>query len=530
MKSLLSATLATLVLSSLLQSQSPLVSQGGNLRLDATAATLGRNLSLSLDGAPFAQFLLAVDALPGAQVFPGFGTIHLATTPALMIPIDGFTNLQPLIGPTGNYSLLSSIPNSPFLDGAHFFMQAVAFDLSSPTMFSISNAKSLQFGMPDSYHSTLNTMALARSFHQVARLDDEGILIVGGGNGNMLLPVASSTCELYNPYTRAFGSAASMASDRTLHRVTKLQDGRVLASGGSITFGAGVPYGEVYDPATDSWTVTPPMSTFRMAHTATLLDDGRVLLAGGASSFVLTPPSSTNYLPLFTASQASAELYDPVTNTYTPTANDMTEPRWAHTAIKLANGKVLLVAGISGGVTVFGFGAPVYSLVGDIFDPATNTFTPVNGMASTRLYPTLNLLPNGDVISIGGAGGIFVATLGSSEVFHPSTGTWTAGPTVPNATVGLHTATSLPNGDVLVAGGAVGALGAFQGTANCFLYSAAANTITALNPMPTPRQTHTATWTPEGVILIGGADQGNPIAVPPIPATAVSDAILWHRN
>jgi hypothetical protein len=267
-----------------------------------------------------------------------------------------------------------------------------------------------------------------------------------------------------------------------------------------------------------------------MAHTATLLDDGRVLLAGGASTFALTPPSSTNYMPLFQASQSTAELYDPVTNTYTPTANNMTEARWAHTAIKLANGKVLLAAGISGGVMIFGFGAPIYSVQGDIFDPTTNTFTPVNGMVSTRLYPTLNLLPSGEVIAIGGAGGVFVATLGSSEIFHPSTGTWTAGPILPNATVGLHTATSLPNGDVLIAGGAVGALGAFQGTTNAFLYRVATNTISQLNSMPTHRQTHTATWTPEGVILIGGADQGSPTSVPPVNASAVSDAVLWHRN
>lgn len=524
-------TIAALcVLSLALLGQSPLTSQGGSLVLDTGAATIGGNLSISLSGAPFAPFLLAVDGLPGAQSFPGFGTIHLAGTPGLMIPLDGFTLGQPSLSAGGAFTLNVALANTPVLDGVALFMQAVAFDPSSPTMFSISNAKSIQFGYPDSYHATANQMSLPRSFHQVARLDDGSVLVVGGGNGNMLLPVASPTCELYNPYTRTFGAAASMSTERTLHRVTKLLDGRVLASGGSITFGAGVPFGEIYDPSTGTWTTTPPMSTHRMAHTATLLDDGRVLLAGGASTFSLSPPTSTNYLPLFQASQNTAELYDPVTNTYTPTANNMTEARWAHSAIKLANGKILLVAGIAGGVTIFGFGAPIYSVQGDIFDPATNTFTPVGGMAATRLYPTLNLLPSGDVISIGGAGGAFVATLGSSEIFHPTTGSWTAGPSLPNATVGLHTATSLPNGDVLIAGGAVGALGAFSGSANCFVYDYSANTITPSNPMPTPRQTHTATWTPEGVLLIGGADQGNPIAVPPVSAQAVSDAILWHRN
>lgn len=57
---------------------------------------------------------------------------------------------------------------------------------------------------------------------------------------------------------------------------------------------------------------TGNMTTGRYAHTATVLDDGRVLVAGGFGSG-------------FDA-QATAELYDPATGTFTPTG-DMTAAR-----------------------------------------------------------------------------------------------------------------------------------------------------------------------------------------------------------
>jgi hypothetical protein len=61
---------------------------------------------------------------------------------------------------------------------------------------------------------------------------------------------------------------------------------------------------ELYDPASNGWTPVPKMTSVRSFHTATLLADGKVLVTGGQSTFTGN-------------ATASAELYDPASNTWT---------------------------------------------------------------------------------------------------------------------------------------------------------------------------------------------------------------------
>ena len=73
------------------------------------------------------------------------------------------------------------------------------------------------------------------------------------------------------------------------------------------------------------------MNTPTGRQTSTLLIDGKVLVAGGYNL--------TNVL-------SSAELYDPITGTFSVTGS-MTVPRWRHADVRLLNGDVLLVGGSS---------------------------------------------------------------------------------------------------------------------------------------------------------------------------------------
>jgi hypothetical protein len=74
------------------------------------------------------------------------------------------------------------------------------------------------------------------------------------------------------------------------------------------------------------------MTESRRNHTATLLPNGKVLIAGGYTEGGGDKPV------------ASAELYDPATQTFTPTGN-LHEGRAYHAAILLKDGRVLLVGG-----------------------------------------------------------------------------------------------------------------------------------------------------------------------------------------
>ena len=64
---------------------------------------------------------------------------------------------------------------------------------------------------------------------------------------------------------------------------------------------------------------------------------------------------------------------------------------------------------------------------------------------------TATLLPNGKVLVAGGVG-INELVLASAELYDPASGTWTATGSLGTARE-FHTATLLPNGNVLVAGG-----------------------------------------------------------------------------
>ena len=70
-------------------------------------------------------------------------------------------------------------------------------------------------------------------------------------------------------------------------------------------------------------------------------------------------------------------------------------------------------------------------------------------MSTVRESHTATLLPNGQVLVAGGFGGI---PLTSAELYDPTTGTWTTTGSMDVAHFN-HTATSLRNGFVLVAGG-----------------------------------------------------------------------------
>src|SRR5437868_6761611 len=73
------------------------------------------------------------------------------------------------------------------------------------------------------------------------------------------------------------------------------------------------------------------------------------------------------------------------------------------------------------------------------------TWTATGNLATARANHTATLLPNGKVLVAGGAGT-------SAELYNPASGTWSPTGSLVTAR-GFHTATLLPNGKVLVAGG-----------------------------------------------------------------------------
>ncbi|QDU69106.1 Kelch repeat-containing protein [Engelhardtia mirabilis] len=233
-------------------------------------------------------------------------------------------------------------------------------------------------------------------------------------------------------------------------------------------------------------------------HTATTLPDGRVLLAGGGGvdSFGATVPGNLLY------------LFDPQDQGFTTSSAVMSTERAAHTATLLGDGRVLLLGGSDAAA------APLAS--GEIYDPVTNTLSPIANMPTPRLLHTATLLNDGRVFVAGGASGFDLAdplaglnnVLNSTIVYNPVANNWSAGPNFPNPRGG-HRATKLNDGRVLLTGGLevtqvifIGAVPSI--TADCRIYNPANNSMSGAASFSGARALHAQVTLPDGRVFVAG--------------------------
>ena len=142
---------------------------------------------------------------------------------------------------------------------------------------------------------------------------------------------------------------------------------------------------------------------------------------------------------------ASSELYDPSTGSFIASAS-MSTARGQHTATLLASGKVL----IAGGHSHLGSDTGLSSA--EIYDSSTGAFMPTGSMSIGRAGHTATLLPNGKVLVAGGRTINAPFLVSTAELYDPSTGAFTPTSSM-TVSRGRHTATLLPNGKVLLVGG-----------------------------------------------------------------------------
>jgi hypothetical protein len=89
----------------------------------------------------------------------------------------------------------------------------------------------------------------------------------------------------------------------------------------------------------------------------------------------------------------------------------------------------------------------------ELYEPTSGTWTTTGSLATGRYSHTATLLPNGNLLVAGGYNpGDPDGALASAELYDPASGTWTTTGSL-NAARYRHTATLLPNGNLLVAGG-----------------------------------------------------------------------------
>lgn len=283
-------------------------------------------------------------------------------------------------------------------------------------------------------------------------------------------------------------ATASMGTPRMRHTATRLADGRVLVVGGEDASGNTVSSSEIFDPGTETWSDGPQLTAARQNHTAVLLSDGRVAIIGGGSS-------TSNGVPAGADVTGTVEVFDPATDTVSA-GPPLQHARGHHRAVRLDDGRVLVVGGVAEGATAVLpaemlaadgsawvetgaittgralFGA-VRDASGDVviaggigssllrsaerFDPASGTWSTLPQMMSPRMYVALAPLAEGGVVAMGGIGGPndFLA---STEWLDAEGKGWTAGSSVPGDEGDVAGGTGLSivmleDGDALVVGG-----------------------------------------------------------------------------
>jgi len=256
---------------------------------------------------------------------------------------------------------------------------------------------------------------------QIAVLLPTGkVLIAGGWVGHG----GTDSAELYDPATGKFTVTSKMNSRRGRPSATLLADGDVLIAGGEREDNESLASAEIFHVKTLSFMPTGSMHRARISHTATLLNDGRVLIAGGYAGDVTS----------------SAEVYDPKTDTFTETGS-MGVARCKHTAGLLPDGRVL----IAGGSDERGWKGNLASA--EIYDPHTGKFTPTASLNDSRfkLPDEAVRLASGRLLIAGGSKEI--------EVFDPPSGKFLVAAGQMNDARHFMTETKLKDGSVLLAGG-----------------------------------------------------------------------------
>ena len=231
-------------------------------------------------------------------------------------------------------------------------------------------------------------------------------------------------------------------------------------------------------------------------------------LGGGEVTAGLTPPRAVEAEPRVNGQglvvsnglvfYRRPDVQPPGAGVFTPTGS-MSIPRGDFPAIALLPDGRPLISGGLGQTDNLG----TVTAAAEIFDPPTGTWSATGAMNLARSFHTATALPDGRVLIAGGipSGG---GPTASAEVFDPTTGQFTPTSAPMSTARELHTATPLANGTVLLAGGFGPALTALSTSE---LFDPASGTFRPTRgTMTAPRGLHTATVLRDGRVLIAGGE------------------------
>lgn len=319
----------------------------------------------------------------------------------------------------------------------------------------------------------------------LAVLQNGKVLVVGGTTVPDVPGNSLNTGETYDHQADVVTPASNaMSTPRWRNSAVTLLTGKALITGGcSGCAGGNSLSADLYDPATNSFSPTAALKNAHDNIHAVLMPDGRVFLSSASTSII--------------------ELYDPIANTWT--AIPHTTAHIFGFAVRLRDGRIMFGAGDSGNKVV------------EIFDPTTQTFTTTGSLATGRSMLTAHTLPDSRVVVIGGAsssaGGVTVPQK-TMEFWSPSTGVWTTATAQLTNARCWHASALVRDGTILVMGG-YPINGSCSPTAAVERFDPVAGTVTAFPALLNANTEWAAATLLDGsVIGVGGGACGTTSALP----------------
>ncbi|HOX22364.1 MAG TPA: kelch repeat-containing protein, partial [Elusimicrobiales bacterium] len=347
--------------------------------------------------------------------------------------------------------------------------------------------------------TTIGLMSSSRGGHTATLIPDGRVLITGGDNG----ATTHRTTDIYDPGTNLWSPTGSMSVSRTRHTANLLPVGNVLATGGYSqhpSTGA-TRTAEVYYVNSGQWTPTTSMLSAREAHASVYITTG----AYAGNIMVIGGYKDGTYLK-------ECEIYNPLTEVWLSSATttaiaSMNTKRSKHTAVTLKNGKVFVFGGINETGSLYS---------AEVYDPLTNVWKTVSSPATTnrRYSHRATLLLDGTILITGGTNE--AGPMNTGVIFNPDTGAYVLGTdikvggwsyTTNNLSFSSdgrfgHSATLLPNGNVLIVGGSSNNVPAISYPE---LYEASLSSFSyTMERVEARGLGHTATLLPSGDVLFTG--------------------------
>jgi hypothetical protein len=289
---------------------------------------------------------------------------------------------------------------------------------------------------PSTNTFTSSTAPAAIFCSGLAQLANGEVMTVGGYGLPTTGQLGLTATAIFNPQTGTWRSAASMHNPRWYPSVTELANGEYVAiSGNSRSATAWADTPEIYNVAANTWTPLSNVSTSQIheeEYPFSFLDPNGEVFAIGPSEDVsyllnVAKESWTSVGPSG-IKNGSSVMYRPGKILYSGGAPSISQP----------------TSSTSTAATI------------DVTE-ASPKWKPTAPMHSPRIYHTLTTLADGTVLAIGGEGSSdqSIVTTGvlPTEIWNPTTETWTTTAPIAAARNYHSTAILLPDGRVLSAGG-----------------------------------------------------------------------------